>query len=50
VVVVPLAAASGFVTFVLGNGPVWPTAALHRAVSLVVVVLVPWKSVVVLGA
>ncbi|MEO6414033.1 MAG: hypothetical protein ABIO48_15705 [Pedococcus sp.] len=46
-VVVPLAAASGFVMFLVGSGPVWPVAVLHGAVSLVVLVLVPWKSVVV---
>jgi DMSO/TMAO reductase YedYZ molybdopterin-dependent catalytic subunit len=46
-VVVPLAAASGFTMFLLGSGPVWPVAVLHGVVSLVVVVLVPWKSVVV---
>ena len=46
-VVVPLAAGTGFVMFLLGSGPVWPVAILHGAVSLVVLVLVPWKSVVV---
>ncbi len=46
-VVVPVAAASGFVMFLLGSGPVWPVAILHGAVSLVVLVLVPWKSAVV---
>jgi DMSO/TMAO reductase YedYZ molybdopterin-dependent catalytic subunit len=46
-VVVPLAAASGFVMFLLGSGPVWPVAVLHGVVGLAVVVLVPWKSVVV---
>jgi hypothetical protein len=46
-VVVPLAAASGFVMFLLGSGAVWPVAVLHGAVSLVVLVLVPWKSVLV---
>ncbi|WP_270888418.1 molybdopterin-dependent oxidoreductase [Pedococcus sp. 5OH_020] len=44
---VPLAAASGFVMFLLGSGPVWAIAALHGVVGLAVVVLVPWKSVVV---
>ena len=46
-VVVPLAAATGFTMFLLGSGPVWPVALLHGAVGLLVVVLVPWKSVVV---
>lgn len=46
-VVVPLAAASGLVMFLLGSGVVWPVAVLHGVVSLAVVVLVPWKSVVV---
>jgi DMSO/TMAO reductase YedYZ molybdopterin-dependent catalytic subunit len=46
-VVVPLAAASGFAMFLLGSGPVWPVAILHGVVALLVVVLVPWKSVVV---
>jgi DMSO/TMAO reductase YedYZ molybdopterin-dependent catalytic subunit len=46
-VVVPLAAATGFAMFLLGSGPIWPVAILHGAVGLLVVVLVPWKSVVV---
>ncbi|HET7397638.1 MAG TPA: molybdopterin-dependent oxidoreductase [Intrasporangium sp.] len=46
-VVVPVAAASGFLMFLVGSGPVGPVAALHGAVSLAVVVLIPWKSVVV---
>lgn len=46
-VVVPLAAATGFLMFLLGSGPVWPVAILHGVVALLVVVLVPWKSVVV---
>lgn len=46
-VVVPLAAASGFAMFLLGSGPVWPVAIIHGVVALLVVVLVPWKSVVV---
>lgn len=46
-VVTPLAAASGFVMFLLGSGPVWPVAILHGVVALLVLVLVPWKSVVV---
>jgi DMSO/TMAO reductase YedYZ molybdopterin-dependent catalytic subunit len=46
-VVVPLATASGFGMFLLGSGPVWPVAVLHGLVGLAVVVLVPWKSVVV---
>lgn len=46
-VVVPLAAATGFTMFLLGSGPVWPIALLHGVVGLLVVVLVPWKSVVV---
>jgi DMSO/TMAO reductase YedYZ molybdopterin-dependent catalytic subunit len=46
-VVVPLATASGLVMFLLGSGPVLPVAVLHGAVGLAVVVLVPWKSVVV---
>lgn len=33
--------------FVFGGGLVWPIAFLHGAVSLAVVVLVPWKSLVV---
>jgi DMSO/TMAO reductase YedYZ molybdopterin-dependent catalytic subunit len=45
--VVPLAAASGFWMFLLGSGPVWPIALLHGALGLAIVVLVPWKSVVV---
>ncbi|GAA1120817.1 hypothetical protein GCM10009630_18220 [Kribbella jejuensis] len=46
-VVVPLAAVSGLCMFVLGGGLVWPIAFLHGAVGLAVVVLVPWKSIVV---
>jgi DMSO/TMAO reductase YedYZ molybdopterin-dependent catalytic subunit len=46
-VVVPLATASGFIMFVLGSGLVWPIAVLHGTVGLTLVVLVPWKSVVV---
>jgi DMSO/TMAO reductase YedYZ molybdopterin-dependent catalytic subunit len=46
-VVVPLAAATGFAMFLLGSGPVWPVAIAHGVVGLAVVVLVPWKSVVV---
>ncbi|SDP03585.1 Oxidoreductase molybdopterin binding domain-containing protein [Pedococcus dokdonensis] len=46
-VVVPLSAATGFLMFVLGSGPVWPVAILHGVVALLVVVLVPWKSMVV---
>jgi DMSO/TMAO reductase YedYZ molybdopterin-dependent catalytic subunit len=46
-VVVPLATASGFGMFLLGSGPVLPVAVLHGLVGLAVVVLVPWKSVVV---
>lgn len=46
-VVVPLAAATGFAMFLLGSGPLWPVAVVHGVVSLLVVVLVPWKSVVV---
>ena len=46
-VVVPLSAATGFTMFLLGSGPVWPVAILHGVVGLLVVVLVPWKSVVV---
>jgi DMSO/TMAO reductase YedYZ molybdopterin-dependent catalytic subunit len=46
-VVVPLAAASGFTMFLLGSGAVWPVAIVHGVVALLVLVLVPWKSVVV---
>ncbi|QGN59236.1 molybdopterin-dependent oxidoreductase [Nostocoides sp. HKS02] len=46
-VVVPLAAASGFTMFLLGSGAVWPVAIVHGVVALLVVALVPWKSVVV---
>lgn len=46
-VVVPLAAASGFAMFLLGSGPVWPVAILHGVVALLILVVVPWKSVVV---
>jgi DMSO/TMAO reductase YedYZ molybdopterin-dependent catalytic subunit len=46
-VVVPLATASGFVMFLLGSGPVWSIAVLHAAAGLAVVVLIPWKAVVV---
>lgn len=45
-IVVPLAALSGFGMFLVGSGPVWPVALLHGAIGLAVVVLVPWKSVV----
>ena len=44
---VPLAACSGLVMFVVGSGPVWLVAVLHGVVGLTVVALVPWKSVVV---
>jgi DMSO/TMAO reductase YedYZ molybdopterin-dependent catalytic subunit len=46
-VVVPLATASGFCMFVSSSGRVWPIAFLHGALGLAVVVLVPWKSIVV---
>jgi DMSO/TMAO reductase YedYZ molybdopterin-dependent catalytic subunit len=46
-VAVPLAAATGFTMFVLGSGPVWPVAILHGVLAVLVVVLVPWKSMVV---
>lgn len=46
-VVVPLAAVSGFCMFVVGSGHAWPIAVLHGALGLAVVVLVPWKSIVV---
>jgi DMSO/TMAO reductase YedYZ molybdopterin-dependent catalytic subunit len=46
-VVVPAATASGFVMFLLGSGPVLLVAVVHGVVGLAVVVLVPWKSVVV---
>ncbi len=46
-VVVPLAAVSGFVLFLVGSGPVWLVAVLHGLFGLAVVVLVPWKSAVV---
>jgi DMSO/TMAO reductase YedYZ molybdopterin-dependent catalytic subunit len=46
-IVVPLATASGFGMFVFSSGQVWPIAVLHGAVGLAVVVLVPWKSMVV---
>ena len=46
-VVVPLAALTGFAMFLVGSGPVWPVAILHGVVALLVVVLVPWKSTVV---
>lgn len=46
-VAVPLAVATGFAMFVLGSGPVWPVAIIHGVVALLVVVLVPWKSMVV---
>ena len=46
-VVVPLAAATGVGMFLLGSGPVLAVAVLHGLVGLAVVVLVPWKSVVV---
>jgi DMSO/TMAO reductase YedYZ molybdopterin-dependent catalytic subunit len=45
-VVVPLGAATGFLMFMLGSGPVWPVAILHGVVALLVVVLLPWKSMV----
>jgi molybdopterin-dependent oxidoreductase-like protein protein len=46
-VVVPLATVSGFCMFVAGSEIVWPIAFLHGALGLAVVVLVPWKSIVV---
>jgi DMSO/TMAO reductase YedYZ molybdopterin-dependent catalytic subunit len=46
-VAVPSAVATGFTMFMLGSGPVWPVAVIHGVVALLVVVLVPWKSVVV---
>ena len=46
-VVVPLATASGLGMFLLGSGPVLAVAVLHGLVGLAVVVLVPWKSIVV---
>lgn len=44
---VPLAALSGFLMFVVGSGPVVVVAVLHGAVALAVLALVPWKSPVV---
>ena len=46
-VVVPLAAASGLAMFLVGSGPVLAAAVVHGLVGLAVVVLMPWKSVVV---
>ena len=46
-VAVPLAVATGFTMFVLGSGLVRPVAIIHGVVALLVVVLVPWKSMVV---
>ncbi len=45
-VVMPLAAVSGFGMFLVGSGPVWLVAMLHAVIGLTVVVLIPWKSVV----
>ncbi|WP_432890571.1 molybdopterin-dependent oxidoreductase [Kribbella sp. CA-245084] len=45
--VVPLAAVSGLCMFIFGGGFVWPIAFLHGVLGLAVVVLVPWKSIVV---
>lgn len=44
---VPLAALSGLLMFLVGSGPVWAAALLHGAVGLAVLLLVPWKSVIV---
>jgi DMSO/TMAO reductase YedYZ molybdopterin-dependent catalytic subunit len=46
-VVVALATASGLGMFLLGSGPVLTVALLHGLIGLAVVVLTPWKSVVV---
>ncbi len=44
---VPLAALTGFGTFVVGDAGALPAAVVHGASALAVVALVPWKSTVV---
>ncbi|MDQ2758829.1 MAG: molybdopterin-dependent oxidoreductase [Actinomycetota bacterium] len=44
---VPLAALTGFVAFVVGDAGALPAALVHGASALAVVALVPWKSTVV---
>jgi DMSO/TMAO reductase YedYZ molybdopterin-dependent catalytic subunit len=46
-VVVPLAALTGFALFTVGGGSALVVAVAHGVVGVAVVVLVPWKSVVV---
>lgn len=45
--IVPLAALSGFGMFLVGSGPVLLVALVHGVVALLVVVLTPWKSMIV---
>lgn len=42
----PLAALTGGLTFVVGSGPVLPVVVLHGVVGLAVLVLAPWKAVI----
>lgn len=44
---VPIAALSGGLMFLVGSDPVWPVALLHGAVGLAILLLLPWKSVIV---
>lgn len=45
--IVPLAALSGFSIFLVGSGPVLLVALGHGVIALLVVVLTPWKSMIV---
>ncbi|WP_295693643.1 molybdopterin-dependent oxidoreductase [Lapillicoccus sp.] len=45
--IVPLAALSGFAMFLVGSGPVLLVALVHGVIALLVVVLTPWKSMIV---
>jgi DMSO/TMAO reductase YedYZ molybdopterin-dependent catalytic subunit len=44
---VPAAALTGLLTFVVGSGPVAPVVVTHALVGLAVLVLSPWKSAIV---
>ena len=43
---VPAAAVTGLLTFVVGSGPVTPVVVTHGLVGLAVLVLAPWKSAI----
>src|ERR1700710_105019 len=43
----PLATVTGAITFLVGSGPTAPVVVAHGVVGLALVVLLPWKSMIV---